>query len=191
MNRRTVLRLLAIGGPGATTLPEWGSRLAERAFAQAAPPAHVGAPWTPSALSPRQNETVVAISELIIPQTETAGAKAARVNEFIDAVIADADPPERTSFLNGLAWMDTHARELHGADFVALAPPQQVAILEQLSAPGAPASAGVNFFKSIKALAITGYYTSKVGMHEELEDDGRTGFPDYVGCTHPEHKAGV
>jgi len=34
-------------------------------------------------LNPHQNATVTTIAELIIPQTHTPGAKAARVNEFI------------------------------------------------------------------------------------------------------------
>jgi hypothetical protein len=44
------------------------------------------APWSPAILTPHENETVATIAELIIPQTETAGARAANVNQFIDAV---------------------------------------------------------------------------------------------------------
>ena len=35
-----------------------------------------------------QNETVITLSELIIPTTDTPGAKAAKVNEFIDGVLS-------------------------------------------------------------------------------------------------------
>ena len=41
---------------------------------------------------PRQNELVITLTELIIPQTDTPGAKAAKVNEYIDTVLADATP---------------------------------------------------------------------------------------------------
>ena len=47
---------------------------------------------------------------------------------------------------------------------------------------------GVEFFRGLKALTITGYYTSRIGMLEELGDDGRVVFSDYIGCVHREHK---
>lgn len=185
MNRRSLLRLLALGGAGTATLPMWVVRLTDVALAQTAAPARAAR----LVLSPHQDATVAAISELIIPQTDTAGARAARVNEFIDAVVADADPPERDRFLNGLAWVDRRSRELHGADFVSSNAEQQASLLVSISdaTAGAP-STGRDFFRSIKALTITGYYTSKIGMREELGDEGRTGFADYAGCTHPDHK---
>ena len=194
MNRRTVLQLLALGGAGTAGLPVWVERLTEVGVAHG--PASGDVSWKPAIFTPRQDQTVAAIAELIIPQTDTAGAKAARVNEFIDTVIADADAPERDSFLEGLEWIDRRSRELHGADFVSVTPDRQVAMLSALDGASSAASdaslaTGVHFFRSIKALTITGYYTSKIGMKDELGDDGRTGFPDYTGCTHPEHKAGV
>jgi hypothetical protein len=46
----------------------------------------------------------------------------------------------------------------------------------------------VAFFKAIKGLTITGYYSSEVGMREELDDDGVVFFADDPGCQHPEHQ---
>src|ERR1700740_1144902 len=64
-------------------------------------------------LDPHQNATVIAVSELIIPQTETPGAKAARVNEFIDVILTDwYDDQERSIFLNGLADVYAPSRDL-------------------------------------------------------------------------------
>lgn len=175
MNRRALLQLLALGGVGTVTL---------RSFPVTG--------WTPTLLTPHQDRTVAEITELIIPQTDTAGAKAAGVDQFIDAVIADADAAERDRFLQGLDWIDARARERYGTDFVSSTSEQRTALIARVAAPtaGTPA-VGVEFFKNIKALTITGYYTSKIGMREELGDDGRTAFADYVGCTHPEHKVSV
>ena len=54
-------------------------------------------------LNPHQNATVTTISELIIPQTDTPGAKAARVNEFIDLILTEwYDDEEKSIFLTGL-----------------------------------------------------------------------------------------
>ena len=71
MQRREALRLLA----AATTLP-LVSRDAFSLFQEV----HQQLPQTAAlkAFDPHQNATVVTISELIIPQTDTPGAKAAR-----------------------------------------------------------------------------------------------------------------
>ena len=47
---------------------------------------------------------------------------------------------------------------------------------------------GVDLFTAIKSLTITGYYTSEVGMREEMGDDGNMFFLAFKGCTHPQHQ---
>jgi gluconate 2-dehydrogenase gamma chain len=197
MHRRDVLRRLALGGVGAATLPLWIEQLNQRALA-CARHAHAGQAaaaaidsWTPRLLTAHQNETVVVLSELIIPQTDTAGARAARVNEFIDTVLADAPARERQPFLDGLRWVDDRSRELFGTDFSGATPEQQTALLTIISSDRNRALGdriGVEFFKAIKALTITGYYSSEIGMREELDDDGNLFFLEFEGCTHPEHQ---
>src|ERR1022692_1363456 len=77
-------------------------------------------------LNPHQNATVTIMSELIIPQTDTPGAKAARVNEFLDLILADwYDDDERSAFLAGLAGVDTRSQSLFGKDFVSASSDQQ------------------------------------------------------------------
>lgn len=198
LDRRQALRTLAFGGIGAVAAPAWAEKLAEAARERSAH-AHEAlaaaaetASWTPKVLDARQNETVVVLSELIIPQTETPGAKAARVNEFIDWVLQDADERDRKEFLKGLAWMDGRSQELFGTDFVAAAPEQQTALLTILASPKNRAfedQTGIDFFKAIKALTLTGYYTSEIGMTKELGDDGQLFLLEFPGCTHPQHKA--
>ena len=64
-------------------------------------------------LNPHQNATITTISELIIPQTNTPGAKAARVNEFIDLILTEwYDEEEKATFMTGLAEVDTSARDI-------------------------------------------------------------------------------
>jgi hypothetical protein len=38
-------------------------------------------------------------------------------------------------------------------------------------------------------MTIDGYYTSKIGIHQELEYQGNTALAEFEGCTHPEHQA--
>ena len=64
-------------------------------------------------LNPQQNAMVTTISEIIIPQTNTPGAKAARVNEFIDLILTEwYDDEEKSIFLTGLTEVDTRTRGL-------------------------------------------------------------------------------
>jgi len=198
LDRRQALRTLAFGGIGAVAAPAWAETLAEIARAHAdhahtaVAAAAEAAPWAPKVFNARQNETVVLLSEMIIPQTDTPGAKAAKVNEFIDLVLDDANETERKQFLNGLAWMDGRSQELFGTDFVSAPAEQQTALLTIVASPKNKAfedQVGIDFFKAIKALTITGYYTSEIGMKQELGDDGQLFFLEYPGCTHPQHKA--
>jgi hypothetical protein len=198
--RREALLRLALGGAGAVAVPGWAEALT--AFAAdhahevqrkraAAPPG----PWKPRVLTQGQNLTVIALTELIIPQTDTAGAKAAKVNEFIDFVLNDAKPEERKRFADGLAWIDARSQKDFGKPFVGATPEQQVSLLQAIAvAPAsqagqsAPDKTGADFFLAIKSLTITGYYTSEVGLREELGDDGTMAFAEFKGCTHPEHQ---
>ena len=189
--RREAIKQLMLGGLGAATLPAWVANLAAAADAHAPLAAAAAAEdWAPRALNAHQDQLVIAISELIIPQTETPGAKAALVNRFIDAVLEDADSRDKKEFLRGLAWLDERSAELFGADFLAAGQEQQSTLLTLISSDKNKALAdriGVEFFPSIKGMTLTGYYTSELGLREELGDDGLLFFAEFKGCTHPEH----
>ena len=192
MNRREALRALVSGGVAAAAAPVWVVSLTERGLAASLAAGQQGGAWSPSVFTARQNETVVTVAELIIPQTDTAGATAANVNRFIDTILADAPRAERRQFLSGLSWLDARSRELFGARFVEIPEAEQTALLTIISSPDNDTLAdrpGVEFFAAIKRLTITGYYTSEVGMREELGDDGTRHFDGKDGCAHPEHRA--
>jgi gluconate 2-dehydrogenase gamma chain len=210
LNRREALRRLAAGGVGLAAAPSWVEALTAHAASHAHAQTRRAAAtaWKPKVLSAHQNATVVALSELIIPQTDTAGAKAAKVNEFIDLVLSDAKAEDREKFMSGLAWVDARAKQDFGKTFVAASPQEQTALLTAISKPPEPSPAapdkasaektgpdktgtdntGPEFFMAIKSMTITGYYTSEIGMREELGDDGNLFFAEFKGCTHPEHQ---
>ncbi len=179
LGRREALRRLTLGGLGAATLPAWVEALTGVAEARGhehlAAPSAPAADWTPKLLDAHQ-----------------PGGKAALVNRFVDEVLADAAEPDRREFLRGLRWIDGRSNELFGTDFVKASPEQQNALLTILSSDKNKSfqdEIGRDFFKAIKSLTITGYYTSEVGMKQELGDDGQLFFLEFKGCTHPEHGA--
>ena len=126
------------------------------------------------ALTSQQNETVATIAELIIPKTDTPGARDAGVPAFIDVMLADwADDDQRQMFAAGLANVDERSRAAFGKEFVAGTPAQQAEILEDLDYELArlrdtKADTSKNFFQAMKWLTLTGYYTSEIGATSEL-----------------------
>jgi len=132
-------------------------------------------------LNRQQNATVTIITEIIIPQTNTPGAKAARVNEFIDVILSDwYDDEEKSTFLTGLTELDSRTRDLFAKDFVDCGEKQQVEVLQALDDELAASRVEPepmrrhrrlpekNFFAMIKQLTLIGYYTSEIGFEQEL-----------------------
>jgi hypothetical protein len=196
VNRREALRRLAAGAVGAATAPLWADTLIalaqEHAHTQVAGAAMAARQWTPKVLTGHQNDTVIALTELIIPQTETPGAKATNVNRFIDWVLSDAPAVERDKFISGLTWIAARSRAGYQNDFVSAGGEQQTALLTRLAdeANHDPEDAtGVTFFQAIKSMTIAGYYSTQVGLQQELGDDGIMVWAVFKGCDHPEHMA--
>jgi hypothetical protein len=76
---------------------------------------------------------VAAIADRIIPATDTPGARAVGVHEFIDAMLADYyDAGDRARFAEGLAALDERARTTCGKQFVSCAPDRQTELLTRL-----------------------------------------------------------
>lgn len=193
INRRSALWTLAAGA-GAAASALWVNELALLAEEQAVH-AHLLATtpqagtWTPSTLSAQQFETVGVLVELIIPTTDTPGAKAALVDRYIDGVLRAANPTTRERFLGGLTWLDTRSTTLVGAPFWSSTQAQQINLLTRLAAdPSQEEAAGVQFFAAIKSMTITGYYTTEIGLRQELGDSPVMMLPSYPGCTHQEHQ---
>jgi Gluconate 2-dehydrogenase subunit 3 len=175
--RREILKLLA----GAAAWPLIHNDVLA---ALSAVHGQLGAESSLRTLNPHQNAIVESIAEIIIPETETPGAKGARVNEFIDVMLTDwADDAEKQKFLDGLAEVDHRSRGLFASDFLALAPAQQSEIVRGLDEeflvaesrkrdrPDEPEQrgfAGLPFFSMMKRLTLIGYYTSAVGARQEL-----------------------
>lgn len=161
MDRRGILQLAGLAGPGS-------------ALAQIS----VTPDWKPEVFDAHQNETVVALSELIIPATDTPGAKAALVNRWMDRLLGAGPAEQRDAFLEGLNWMDGHANEHHGKTFIQLTPAQQTAMLTAMQSSGGP---GQRFFFMAKMFTSRIYYATQIG-ERELNKGGRV--PATFACTH-------
>jgi hypothetical protein len=177
MLRRDLLRVLSAAAVAPVLPPEVTLLLKQ---------AQTSAGYGLRTLTPHQNAIVVAMIDLIIPATDTPGAKAARVNEFMDVILTDwATAEESARFLAGLDDVDAQANALFGKSFLEASPAQQSAMLQVLDDSvdwlrGPPSDPAVSpgrdfnqlrgeFFRSFKLMTIHGYYTSEIGQTQELK----------------------
>ena len=202
-SRRSALKKIGLGAGAATALPVIVPARATQAAstvccggmeAPAAPIASAApeAEWKPIFFDEHQNETVIALTELIIPATDTPGAKEAQVNRLIDLMLNESEKDQKASFIQGLSWIDARSLQRHGKPFVDLTAEQQTTLLEPLADPSnksAEDRQGVRFFEHLKDATIFGYYTSKAGLEQELQYGGDEYHTEYPGaCTHPVHQ---
>jgi hypothetical protein len=125
------------------------------------------------------------ICEILIPQTKTPGARAAKVPQFIDLLLAERETQMQIEIIAGLEWLDQRSRELFGKDFLQASPEQQIDLFTRISSPdSSEATLGPAFFGQIKSLTVFGYYTSKEGLEEELGYAGPMGIGTYEGSVH-------
>lgn len=176
MQRRELFRLLGAGA----VLP--ATSLDLYAMLRGLQP---GEGYSLRSLDAHQNATVVAMMDLIIPETDTPGAKGARVNEFIDLILSEwATAEEKKDFLAGVAGIDKKSNELYGKDFVDANAVQQEALLRSIddaigvrqrparhgnTVPEPDAQMKGPFWVVFKNITLHGYYTSQVAFEKELK----------------------
>ncbi len=151
-----------------------------------------GKKWVPKIVNPEQNDLITDIAELIIPETDTPGAKAAKVNEFIDLMLEDwFTVAERNHFFKGLIDLDARAKKKYSTKFVECAIEEQTTILKKLekdtlshrnyNSPGDNQNSILKpFFDQVKELTLIGYFTSEIGATQELKYYVATN--NYDGC---------
>jgi hypothetical protein len=138
--------------------------------------------WTPKALSADEARTLSAACERIMPTTDTPGAIAAGVPQYIDRAVANwMAPADAERFRAGLKRLDADARGKHGAPFAGLPAAQQDAILTAAEAEARAAMAkGPHFFQTLREFTTAGYFTSEIGATKALRYDPVPGA--YRGC---------
>jgi len=187
MNRRDLFRQTLLGATCAAA--------AGAASAREFPPGYDAsrdldrADWKPLFLDDHQNETLVAFSDMLIPTTDTPGAKAALVNRFLDQLLAAEAYETRQRFVESLAFLDGESFARYRTAFTGLTHEQQTEVMTFMAYPhtsddageDAPNNyAGYGHFSNLKGWISQAYYSSEIGMRSL----GYTGAPGGVfeGC---------
>jgi hypothetical protein len=124
----------------------------------------------PEWLSPSELALTAVLADLIIPQTDTPGARAVDAHHTIDHLLAVCTPaPAQAEFRTGLTRLDAAAQAQAGQRFASLAPARQVALLHAIDNGAAPFTRDdMHFFRQLKGYVAFAYYTSEAGATREL-----------------------
>jgi gluconate 2-dehydrogenase gamma chain len=188
-SRRDALRILAF----TSTLPVLGEPAQQTKEVETQPghlhtgPAiQVPAPSKPTFFQPEEFRAIEAMSERIIPRSDTPGAKDAGVALLIDKAIV-ADPTLTQPFRAGITDLNTVALTAYNERFADLTEEQQIAVMTPLSLD-VDSSLG-KFFRMVKDMTVDAYYKTEAGLKTELGWHGNTYLTEFKGCSHPEHQS--
>lgn len=126
--------------------------------------------WEPQFLSKDQARMVEDLTVVLIPATDTPGAKEAGVPQFIDTMLAKyQEEDEKTLFIAGLEQVNQDSQAAYSKNFVDLTQEQQTEILTAIAEEAVGEQN--TFFHQLKGLTFSGYFTSELVGKEVLNFD--------------------
>ena len=128
--------------------------------------------WKALFLNSQQNETLVALSESIVP-----GSANAQVNRFIDLLLSVDSTENQKKFAAALAAIEGEAQKRFGRGFHQLTANEKDELLTSLSGEGASRK----HFDDVKEWVTLAYYSSEDGMRELGWTENRA-FRVFPGC---------
>ena len=136
--------------------------------------------WSPKVLTQAQAQVLEVAVDLIIPATDTPGAREAGVARFIDRAMGNFyDPGQVKTMRDGLDRMQADAEAAYGAAFVSLGARRQTELLTRYDAE-ATRQPLAHFFALIRHATLLGFFTSETGATKTLRYDPFPG--EYRGC---------
>jgi hypothetical protein len=180
LGRRAVLQSIA-SGLGVAVLASPASAHVHQAATAAKPAAASGAkPAVATAtglvfLDKHAFDTLALLADQIVP-----GARAAKVPEFLDRLLAVESTETQKRFTESLGAFERQAREAHGKPWKALTAAEATALLTKMSS--APASEAVRrAFEFVKGGVAETYFSTQVGL-KELGWNGSVMFAAPIAC---------
>ncbi|MFS4438908.1 gluconate 2-dehydrogenase subunit 3 family protein [Paracoccaceae bacterium GXU_MW_L88] len=123
------------------------------------------------------------VGEVIIPQTDTPGAKDAAVGAFMTVYVSDCyDAEAQQGFRDGMDQLKARATEA-GTDFMEMSPEQRLELITAVATEAKEQSsqeeAEPHWFTPIHQLVLFGFFTSEPGATEVLRYEAAPG--EYIG----------
>lgn len=138
-------------------------------------------------LSPEQIAFLNEIAETIIPTTDTPGAKAAKVGEFMQIMVTDCyEEKDQKIFIEGLNKVNQAAEIKFKSNFLKLSAEQRTKLLSEIDNEATAYSKDkkkeepTHYFTLMKQLTLLGYFSSEIGATQALRYVAVPG--KYDGC---------
>lgn len=149
--------------------------------------------WKPVFFTPEQANLIAEIAETILPKTDTPGAKELGVPQFIDKIISlTRNEAGQQDLIAGMEAFEQAAKDKFGKAFVELDVSQRREFLieQDKNSPPFPVSMWgiildpnpkpITFYRGIKSMVLTGYFSSEKIGEEVLVYRPVPG--QYAGC---------
>lgn len=124
---------------------------------------------------PDEMATLAVLTDIIIPADERSGsATDAGVPDFIEFIAKDI-PLYQLPLRGGLAWINTETQRRYNKTFAAATEAERLAIIDDIAYPDPEKKVqghGTQFFTLMRFLTLTGFYTSEIGVKEDLQYAG-------------------
>jgi hypothetical protein len=144
----------------------------------------VGQTTAPRFFTPAEFALVDELTEMIIPtDAHSPGAHAAGVATYLDFRLSESpDSDWQKTWRDGLKGVDAMSKELNDAAFLDATPAQRIAVLTAMSKnEEAPVTPNDEFFRELKESTARAYYTSKIGIHQEIQYKGNVMLQEFAG----------
>jgi gluconate 2-dehydrogenase subunit 3-like protein len=136
-------------------------------------------PYTVQFFSPEEMALLDRAMEFILPADDhSPGAHEAQTSLFADLIISNSSDDVKQDWRAGLRLLAAELATSTLSDWLNKAAANEYN----------PQSALDLFFAKLKQMTIEGYYTSRIGIDQDLQYQGNTYLKDFKGCTDVEHQ---
>ncbi|HEX4769599.1 MAG TPA: gluconate 2-dehydrogenase subunit 3 family protein [Bryobacteraceae bacterium] len=136
-------------------------------------------PYTAQFFTAEEIAVLDRVMEAILPADDhSPGAHAAQVPLFADLIVANSPADVKADWRSGLQLLAAELKTSSLDDWLA-----RTAENERN-----PRTVLDLFFAKLKQMTVEGYYTSRIGIHQDLRYQGNTYQTEFKGCTHAEHQ---
>ena len=119
--------------------------------------------------TPEEMGTITILGDIIIPKDAVSGsASDAKVPDFIEFIVKDM-PNHQIPMKGGLRWLDMQCLNRYNKAFKDCTSAQQIEMVDMIAYPKKAKpemSQGAEFFKLMRNLTATGFYTSENGVKD-------------------------
>ncbi|MGH9612088.1 MAG: gluconate 2-dehydrogenase subunit 3 family protein [Bryobacteraceae bacterium] len=171
MERREILRLISLSAIAPA--------VASASVCASAHAAISKEPYRLRFFTAEESKALDEAMEIIIPADgHSPGAHAAKVNLFVDWMVDNSGSDIKKRWRSGLLRLREQTAESSIGAVLAKAASNEEHPVSELD----------GFFVILKQMAVDGYYTSEIGIHQDMQYQGNDYLLRFPGCTHPEHQ---